>query len=94
MTYVWMSCNYFMERKNMSNFYTNAMVNGDQIFVRGVENGKKFIRKEDFFPTMYLKSKKESDWKTLFNESVEEMKPGSIRDTRRSEEHTSELQSH
>ena len=48
----------------MSNFYTNAMVNGDQIFVRGVENGKKFIRKEDFFPTMYLKSKKESDWKT------------------------------
>jgi DNA polymerase elongation subunit (family B) len=66
----------------MSNFYTNVMVNGDQIFVRGIENGKKFIRKEEFFPTMYLKTKKDSEWKTLYDEPVEELKPGSIRDTR------------
>ena len=58
------------------------MISGDQILLRSVENGKKTSRKVDFYPTMYVKSKTKSKWETLYGESVEEFKPGGIRDTR------------
>lgn len=66
----------------MSNFYTNVVLSGNQVLLRSVENGKKKLDRIEFQPTMYLKTKKPSELKTLFGEPVEEFKAGGIRDTR------------
>jgi DNA polymerase elongation subunit (family B) len=46
-------------------FYTNAVQIGNQILVRGYDNGRQFFHKEKYKPTMYLRSKVESEFKTL-----------------------------
>jgi DNA polymerase elongation subunit (family B) len=63
-------------------FYTSVHPIGDRIFIRGVENGKRYQRKLDFSPTLYVTSKKPSKWKTLEGAFVDEVNPGSIKDTR------------
>ena len=50
------------------------------MLVRGYENGKQFSYREEFGPTFYVPSKKESKWKTLDGENVEPIKPGKISD--------------
>jgi len=66
----------------MSEFYTSVHPIGDKIFIRGVENGKRYQRKLDFSPTLYVTSKKPSKWKTLEGTFVDEVNPGTIKDTR------------
>jgi hypothetical protein len=44
-------------------FYTNVQLIGNQFLVRGVENGKRFENRDEFFPTLYVNSKKESKYK-------------------------------
>ena len=63
-------------------FYTNVQLIGNQFLVRGVENGKRFEIRDEFFPTLYVKTKKESKYKTLSGEAVESVKPGTVRDCR------------
>ena len=64
-------------------FYTNVFPLGDRMCVRGIENGKPFARKIDFFPTLYVPSKKEtSQWSTLDGTIVDEIKTGTIKETR------------
>ena len=63
-------------------FYTSVNPIGDRIFVRGVENGKRYQRKLEFSPTLYVTAKKPSKWKTLEGTFVDEINPGSIKDTR------------
>jgi DNA polymerase elongation subunit (family B) len=63
-------------------FYTSAHAMGDKILVRGYENGRPYKRKIDFSPTLYVPSKKPSKWKTLEDVFVDEVQPGSIRETR------------
>ena len=64
-------------------FYTNVFPLGDRMCVRGIENGKPFARKVDFFPTLYVPSKKEtSQWSTLDGTIVDEIKTGTIKETR------------
>jgi len=63
-------------------FYTNVQMIGNQILVRGVENGKRFENRDEFYPTLFVKTKKESKYRTLSGESVEPIKPGTIRDCR------------
>ena len=55
---------------------------GNQFLVRGYDNGKHVMFKEEYFPTLFVPSKKESKFKTLEGNSVEPIKPGSIRDCR------------
>jgi len=38
-------------------FYTNVFQLGNDILVRGYENGKHFTVKEEFYPTFYVPSK-------------------------------------
>ena len=52
-------------------FYTNVTVLGNNILVRGYENGRSVKFKEEFYPTLFVKSNKESKYKTLEGESVE-----------------------
>jgi len=63
-------------------FYTSVHPIGDRIFIRGVENGKRYQRKLDFNPTLYVTSKKPSKWKTLEGTFVDEVNPGTIKETR------------
>ncbi len=63
-------------------FYTSVYAIGDKIFVRGYDKGRAYNRKVDFYPTLYVTSKSQSNWKTLEGIYVDEVKPGSIRETR------------
>jgi DNA polymerase elongation subunit (family B) len=64
------------------NFYTNVQLIGNQFLVRGVKNGRRFETRDEFFPTLFVKSKKDSKYKTLTGECVEPIKPGTVRDCR------------
>jgi len=63
-------------------FYTNVQMVGDNFLVRGYENGRHFMTREKFYPTLFVSSKKESEFKTLDNEYVKPIKPGTIRECR------------
>jgi len=63
-------------------FYTNVQLVGNNFLVRGYENGKHFMVRESFAPTLFVSSKKNTKYKTLTGESVEPINPGSVRDCR------------
>ena len=63
-------------------FYTNVQLIGNQFLVRGVENGKRFEIRDEFFPKLFIKSKKDSRYRTLSGETVGEIHPGTVRDCR------------
>jgi len=63
-------------------FYTNVQMIGNKFLVRGYENGQRVMYKDDFFPTLYVPSKKQSKYKTLEGDCVEPIKPGTVRDCR------------
>ena len=63
-------------------FYTNVQMVGDQILVRGYENGRRFMNRESFNPTLFVPAKGKSKFKTLEGEYVSPVQPGSIRETR------------
>jgi DNA polymerase elongation subunit (family B) len=63
-------------------FYTNVQMVGDNFLVRGYENGKHFMIREKFSPTLFVPSKRDSRYKTLSGESVEPVQPGSVRECR------------
>ncbi len=63
-------------------FYTNVQMVGDHFLVRGYENGKHFMTREKFYPTLFVPSKKKTKYQTLNGEYVEEVQPGSVRDCR------------
>ena len=63
-------------------FYTNIQMVGNQILVRGYENGERIENREIYHPTLFVSSKKKTKYKTLSGESVEPVKPGTIRETR------------
>ena len=63
-------------------FYTNVQLIGNQFLVRGVENGRRYEHRDEFFPTLFVKSKKNTKYKTLNGEVVEEINPGTVRECR------------
>ena len=63
-------------------FYTNVQVIGNQILVREVDNGVRREYRDEFFPTLFVKSKKDTKYRTLSGETVEEVHPGQVRDCR------------
>lgn len=52
-------------------FYTSAHQYGSKILVRGVHNGVRFSRREDFSPVLYVKSKEESVHKSLYGDNLQ-----------------------
>ena len=63
-------------------FYTNVQLVGNNFLVRGYENGKHFMTRETFSPTLFVSSKRKTKYKTLTGEYVESINPGSVRDCR------------
>jgi DNA polymerase elongation subunit (family B) len=55
---------------------------GDHFLVRGYENGKHFMTREKFYPTLFVPSKKNTEYKTLNGECVEPIQPGTVRECR------------
>jgi len=60
-------------------FYTHFSKLGNNILVRGYNNGKKFIDKVEYNPTLYLPSK-DGDYRTLDGQSVAPVSQGTMRD--------------
>jgi len=63
-------------------FYTNVQLIGNQFLVRAYDNGNYVMFKEEYTPTLFIPTKKESKYKTLEGESVEPIQPGFVRDCR------------
>lgn len=65
-----------------NSFYTSVVQHGNRMLVRGFEHGKRFSRKVDFTPTLFVDAKKteDSSWKTLDGKTVYPINPGTIRD--------------
>ena len=63
-------------------FYTNVQMIGNQFLVRGYENGKHVMFKEEYSPTLFVPSKKKTKYKTLEGDYVESIQPGTVRDCR------------
>jgi DNA polymerase elongation subunit (family B) len=55
---------------------------GNKFLVRGYDNGEHVMFKEEYSPTLFVKSNKESKYKTLEGEYVEPIQPGSVKDCR------------
>lgn len=63
--------------------YTNVFQKGNYLYVRGVENSKRFLRKVEFRPTIWTQgnpSKTKATWHTLDGTPMYELLPGSIYD--------------
>ena len=63
-------------------FYTNVQMIGNKFLVRGYDNGKHVMFKEEYIPTLFVPSKKETKYRTLEGECVEAIQPGFVRDCR------------
>ena len=73
-------------------FYTSVEQSGNDVLVRGYENGLPFKDKVKFNPTLYLPSAKSTDWKTLDGRCVRPVKQGTIRDAKKFVEEHGELE--
>ena len=63
-------------------FYTNVQLIGNKFLVRGYDNGEHVQFRDDYNPTLFVPSKKESKYRTLEGERVEAIQPGFVRDCR------------
>ena len=63
-------------------FYTNIYTRGDYVYFRGFKDGKRVNQKIPFQPTLYVRSGKPSEYKTLWGENLEKIKFSSIKEAR------------
>jgi len=63
-------------------FYTNVHMRGDTVTIRGYEDGRRIVDRIDYNPTLFVPSRKYSDWQTVYGEPVEPMQLGSIKEAR------------
>jgi DNA polymerase elongation subunit (family B) len=66
----------------MTKFYTNVLCVGNNILYRGVKDGRRIRMKIAYEPTLYLPSKKPTQFKSLLGEYLEPMKFENIRECR------------
>ncbi len=63
-------------------FYTNVQLIGNKFLVRGYDNGEHVQFRDDYNPTLFVPTQKESKYRTLEGEKVEAIQPGFVRDCR------------
>lgn len=63
-------------------FYTNVAQSGDNILIREINGDQRIQAKIPFCPTMYIPSKKKTNFTTISGDYVEPIKPGTIKETR------------
>jgi len=52
-------------------FYTNVLQFGNKILVRGINDGKSVQDKIHFSPTLFVKSQKQTEYKSIFGQNLE-----------------------
>lgn len=55
----------------MSTNYTNVAAYNNQILYRGIKNGRRVQERIPYSPVLFLPTKKQTEWRTLFNEPLE-----------------------
>lgn len=63
-------------------FYTNVQMVGNDFLVRGYENGSPIKTRESYQPTLFVPSRKKTQFKTLDGKYVQSIQPGTVRDCR------------
>ena len=63
-------------------FYTNVISRGNYIYFRGFKDGKRVSQKLPFQPSLYVRSGKDSQYKTLWGENLDRVKFSSISEAR------------
>jgi DNA polymerase elongation subunit (family B) len=63
-------------------YYTNIAVQGNNVLYRGIKNGKRIQDRIEYSPVLYLPTKKQTEFKTLFNEPLEAKKFETIREAK------------
>lgn len=66
----------------MTTFYTSIETSGNNILFRGVENGKRIKRKIPYQPSLFVRTDKQTEFKTIKGESLEELVFDNIWDAR------------
>ena len=64
------------------NFYTNVIQKGDTLLIRAIENGRRVQRKVNYKPTLYTRSRDETEFKTLEGHSLKPITLNSMRQAR------------
>lgn len=67
----------------MKRWYTSVKCVGDKILVRGYYDGLPYQDINEYQPTVYVKSKEPTEFKSLQDEFLKPINPGTIRDTRK-----------
>jgi DNA polymerase elongation subunit (family B) len=63
-------------------FYTNIFSRGNYVYFRGFKDGKRVNQKIPFQPTFYVRTGKESPYKSLWGENLDKVKFSSIKEAR------------
>lgn len=63
-------------------FYTNVFQRGNNLCFRGFKDGKRIQERIPFKPTLFVRSGKETGYKTLFGENVDKITFGDINEAR------------
>lgn len=66
----------------MTDFYTNVICERGQIYYRGVSGGQRVVKKYNYNPKLYIKSNRDTGWKTLKGDPLEEQVFDSISDAK------------
>jgi DNA polymerase elongation subunit (family B) len=66
----------------MANFYTNVQVSGNNILYRGVIDGKKVKQRIEYSPSLFIPSKRETEFRSLEGEYLGQKIFGDIREAR------------
>src|SRR6056300_585805 len=63
-------------------FYTSVLTFGNYIYYRGYKDGKRITQKIPYEPTFYVRSGKESKYKSLFGENLDKINFPSIKEAK------------
>lgn len=65
-----------------ADFYTNVICEHGQIYYRGISAGQRVVKKYNYNPKLYIKSNRNTGWKTLKGDPLEEQVFNSISEAR------------
>jgi len=63
-------------------FYTHCSTYGSKILYRGYNNGHPVLMRDDFKPTLFVTSKKKSDWKSLYGTELSPVTLGDMKEAK------------
>jgi len=65
-----------------NNYYTHVLCFGNNIFYRGIKNGRRIKQRIEYSPTLYFPTNKQTEWRSLQGDVLEPKSFGSIREAK------------